>query len=49
MSETQSYAWVPSLAVYVFAVGPIMFLMGAVALGSECWPEVVLRNWFQWW
>ena len=47
MSETQSYAWVPSLVVYVFAAGPIMFPMGAVALGSICWPEVVLWNWFQ--
>ena len=39
----------PSLVVYVFAAGPIMFPMGAVALGSICWPEVVLWNWFQWW
>ena len=44
MSETQSYAWVPSLVVCVFAAGPIMFPMGAVALGSICWPEVVLWN-----
>ena len=49
MSETQSYAWVPSLVVYVFAAGPIMSPMGAVAIGSICWPEVVLWNWFQWW
>ena len=49
MSETQSYAWVHSLVVYVFVAGPIMFPMGAVALGSICWPEVVLWNWFQWW
>ena len=49
MSETQSYAWVPSLVVFVFAAGPIMFPMGAVALGSICWPEGVLWNWFQWW
>ena len=42
MAETQSYAWVPSLVVDVFAAGPIMFPMGAVALGSVCWPEVVL-------
>ena len=49
MSETQSYAWVPSLVVFVFAAGPIMFSMGAVALGSICWPAVVLWNWFQWW
>ena len=48
MSETQSYAWVLSLVVFVFAPGPIMFRMGAVALGSICWPEVVLWNWFQW-
>ena len=25
-----------------------MFPMEAVALGSICWPEVVLCNWFQW-
>ena len=37
-----SYAWVLSLVVFVFALGPIMFRMGAVALGSICWPEVVL-------
>ena len=49
MSGTQIYAWVPSLVVYVFAAGPIMFPMGAVALRSICWPEVVLWNWFQWW
>ena len=35
--------------VFVFAAGPIMFSMGAVALGSICWPAVVLWNWFQWW
>ena len=48
-SATQIYAWVLSLVVFVFAPGPIMFPMGAVALGSICWPEVVLCNWFQWW
>ena len=25
----------------------IVFPMGAVTLGSTCWPEVVLRSWFQ--
>ena len=44
----QSYAGLPSLVVFVFAPGPVMFPMGAVALGSICWPEVVLWNWFQW-
>ena len=42
--ETQSYVWVPSLVVFVFAPGPIMFPMATVALGSICWPEVVLWN-----
>ena len=30
----------------MFAPGPIMFPMGAVALGGICWPEVVLWSWF---
>ena len=41
-TKTQSYAWVLSLVVFVFAPGPIMFPMGAVALGSICCPEAVL-------
>ena len=48
-SETQIYAWVLSLVVFMFAPGPIMFPMGAVALGSICWSEVVLCLWFQRW
>ena len=47
-SETQIYAWVLSLVVFMFAPGPIMFPMGPVALGSICWPDVVMWNWFLW-
>ena len=42
----QSYAGLPSLVVFVFAPGPVMFPMGAVALGSICWPSLLARSGF---